>query len=115
MTLSYADIIITAVIVIVVMTAAWRLGQTNPVGTGKLARRLSAVELKVAEQGEKLTALDTAVKTMAESTALTARELAAMRIEMAGDRGLGERTWEAVDRIQHFFIEDAMRRRRDDR
>lgn len=112
MTLSYGDILITAVIVAVVLITAWRLGQTNPVGTGKLARRLSAVELKVAEQGEKLTALDTAVKTMAESTALTARELAAMRIEMAGDRGLGERTWEAVDRMQHFFMEEGFRSRR---
>lgn len=115
MTLAYSDIIITGVIVAIVLLASLRLGQVNPVGTGNLARRLSAVELKVAEQGEKLAALDDAVKTMAENAALSARELGAMRMEMAGDRGLTERTWAAVDRLQQFFIEDAFRSRRDER
>jgi len=115
MMLSYSDIIITVIIVAVVLFAAHRLGQVNPVGTGGLVRRLSAVEFKVAEQGEKLDSLDRAIVTLADSSATTAREIAAMRIEVAGDRGLTERTWSAVDRLQHFFIEDAFSKRRDER
>lgn len=111
MTFTYTDILITVAIVVVVLYAAHRLGQVNPVGTGKLARRLGAVELKVAEQGEKLDNLDRVMVTLATSTADTAREMGAMRIEMAGDRGLAERTWAATDRLQNYFIEDAFKRR----
>jgi hypothetical protein len=113
MTLSYSDIIITLVIVGVVLFAAHRLGQANPIGTGRLARRLSAVELKVAEQGEKLDGFDRALGSLAVSSAETARGVEAMRVELAGDRGLTERTWSAVDRLQAFFIEDAFKRRAD--
>jgi hypothetical protein len=91
--------------------AAHRLGQVNPVGTGKLARRLSAVELKVASLDGKLDRQDEALTTLAGSAAETARGVEAMRIELASDRGLTERTWSAVDRLQHFFIEDAFKRR----
>lgn len=111
MTLSYSDIIITAVIIAVVLYAAHRMGQVNPIGTGKLARRLSAVELKVAEQGEKLDGLERALGTLAVSSADMARGVEAIRIELAGDRGLTERTWAAVDRLQNYFIEDAFRRK----
>jgi uncharacterized coiled-coil protein SlyX len=113
MSLSYTDIVITIVIVAVVLFAAHRMGQVNPIGTGKLARRLSAVELKVAEQGEKLDSLDRALVTLASSAQDTARGVEAMRIELAADRGLTERTWGAVDRLQHYFIEDAFRGRAD--
>ena len=110
MTFSYLDILVTLLIVAVVLFATHRLGQDNPVGTGKLARRLSAVEGKVAEQGEKLDSLDRALATLAGSSADTARGVEAIRIELAGDRGLAERTWATVDRLQLFFIEDAFKR-----
>lgn len=113
MTLSYTDIIITLVIVGVVLFAAHRLGQTNPIGTGKLSTRLSAVEANVAELKTKTQDMDKALSTLAVSVADTARGVDAMRMEMAGDRGLNERTWAAVDRLQHFFLQDAFDRRRD--
>lgn len=113
MTLSYLDIVITAVILVVVLAASHRLGQVNPVSTGRLSKRLSAVELKVAEQGEKIDALDDAVKLLAESSAVTATEIGAMRIEVAADRGLAERSWASISRLEHFFMEDAFRARRE--
>lgn len=112
MSLSYSDIVITLVIVGSVLFAAWRLGQINPVGTGKLAKRLSAVELIVAEQGKKLDSQGEALTTLAVSSADTARNVAAMRVEIASDRGVTERTWSAVDRLQTFFIEDSFKARR---
>ena len=109
--MSYVDIIITVAICAVVLFAAHRQGQANPVGTGKLAKRLSAVELKVAEQGEKLDSLDRMMVNLDATAAATATSVAAMRVELAADRGLTERTWAAVDRLQHFFIEDAFKQR----
>lgn len=111
MSLSYSDIVITIVIVAVVLYAAHRMGQVNPIGTGKLARRLSAVEVQVVEQGQKLDSLDRALVTLASSAKDTSISVEAMRLELAADRGLTERTWSAVDRLQHFFIEDAFKRR----
>jgi uncharacterized coiled-coil protein SlyX len=111
MTLSYSDIIITLIIVGVVLFAAHRMGQANPVGTGRLSKRLSAVEVKVAEQGEKLDSLDRVMTTLATSAADTSRGVEALRVEMAADRGLTERTWFAVDRLQSFFIEDSFKRK----
>lgn len=115
MTFSYSDIVITVVIVAVVLFAAHRRGQINPVGTGNLAKRLSAVELKVAEQGEKIDKLDKAMQLLAESSAVTAKELGAMRVEMAADRGLEERTWASVTRLEHFFMEAGVNARREGR
>jgi hypothetical protein len=111
MTLSYIDIVITFVIVSAVLYAAHRLGQANPIGTGRLSRRLSAVELKVAALDEKLDRQEEALAVLATSSSDTARGVEAMRIELASDRGLTERTWAAVDRLQHYFIEDAFKRR----
>lgn len=113
MSLSYSDIVITIVIVVVVLYAAHRMGQVNPIGTGKLARRLSAVEAQQVVQGEKLDGLDRALGALATSTKDTARGVEAMRIELAADRGLTERTWSAVDRLQNYFIQDAFDRRKD--
>ena len=110
MTLSYIDIIITGVIVVAVLYAAHRLGQVNPIGTGKLARRLSAVELKVASLDERFDRQDEALTTLADSATTTAQSVAAMRIELASDRGLTERTWSAVDRLQNYFIEQSFKR-----
>lgn len=111
MTLSYTDILITVIIVAVVLFAAHRFGQNNPVGTGRLSKRLSAVEANVADLKTKTDGMDKALSTLAVSVADTARGVDAMRMEMAGDRGLNERTWSAVDRLQHFFLEDAFKRR----
>lgn len=113
MTLSYTDIIITLIIVGVVLFAAHRYGQSNPVGTGRLSKRLSAVEANMGELKEKTDGLEKTMNTLAASLVDTARNVDAMRVELAADRGLTERTWAAVDRLQHYFIEDAFKRGRD--
>lgn len=113
MTFSYTDILVTLAIVAIVLFAAHRMGQANPIGTGRLSKRLSAVELKVAEQGAKLDSMEGVMTTLASSAAETARLMDAMRIELAADRGLTERTWAAVDRLQNYFIEQSFKQRID--
>jgi hypothetical protein len=80
MTLSYTDILITVVIVAVVLFAAHRFGQNNPVGTGRLSKRLSAVEANVADLKTKTDGMDKALSTLAVSVADTARGVDAMRM-----------------------------------
>lgn len=111
MTLSYIDLLVTGIVVAVVLYAAHRLGQVNPVGTGRLANRLSAVERKVATLDTKIDGQADALEVLSNTAADTATSLSAMRVELASDRGLTERTWSAVDRLQHYFIEDAFKRR----
>ena len=89
----------------------WRVGQLNPVGTGRLAGRMNQLELRVAEQGQKMSEIERSVLLLAQSSADTNTALAAMRIELAADRGLTERTWSAVDRLQAYFIEDSFSRK----
>lgn len=115
MTLAFSDIVITLIVIAVVLFAAHRLGQVNPVGTGRLARRMSSIEVTVAAQGAKIDTLEQTVASLADNQGVTARELAAMRLEMAADRGIGERTWASVHRLESYFIEDAFEKRRERR
>ena len=108
--MTYAEMIITACVVVLVLFAMWRVGQLNPVGTGRLARRINALEGKVAQQGERLDGFEKSIVTIAGDVGSMGREVAAMRMELAADRGLGERTWSAVDRLQDYFIGEAFKR-----
>jgi uncharacterized coiled-coil protein SlyX len=108
---TYLDVIVTLLILAAVLWSAHRLGQANPVGTGRLARRMDQLELKVAEQGEKMAGVEQAVLLLSQTSSETATAIQALRLETASDRGTTERTWEAVDRLQHFFIEEAFKRR----
>ena len=109
--MSYDEIVITVVIIAIVLFTAWRGGQANPVGTGKIARRLTVLESTVAQQGTKVDALDKGLGEIAQLVKKNDENLGAIRIELAGDRGLTERTWAAVDRLQQFFIQDSFDRR----
>lgn len=108
--MTYAEITITIFILALVLFAMWRVGQLNPVGTGRLARRMNQLEMRVAEQGVRMDGVEASVEKLAEVTANTGISIGAMRIELAADRGLGERTWSAVDRLQNYFIEDSFKR-----
>ena len=109
MAFSVADIVITAVIMAAVLWSAHRIGQANPVGTGKLAKRMDALELKVVEQGERLGGVDASIIRLADSSKTTADSVAALRIEVASDRGVTERTWASVSRLEGFFIEQSFK------
>lgn len=110
--MTYAEIITTAFVVGLVLFAMWRVGQLNPVGTGKLARRMNTLEMKVAEQGVRMDGIEQSILKIAVDVGDAGREVAAMRMEMAGDRGASERTWKAVSRLEGFFIEDSFKGRR---
>lgn len=109
--MTVAEIIISAFVVALVLFAMWRVGQLNPVGTGNLSRRMDQLERRLGEQGVKVSEIERSVVLLADSSAETSRSLSAMRVELAADRGLTERTWSAVDRLQNFFIEDSFKRR----
>jgi uncharacterized coiled-coil protein SlyX len=119
---SYIDLFVTLAIVAAVAFSAWRVGQVNPVGTGRLARRLNTLELKVAEQGARMDAIEQSILTIAESVSGVGERLSqvdtrlgAISIDIAADRGVTERTWSAVSRLEGFFIQDSFEARREGR
>lgn len=109
--MSYLEILITLAIVATVLFVAHRSGQANPTGTGRLSRRLSALETIVAGQGDKIESLDNAIVQLVENGVKTTELLQVVRIELASDRVSTERTWNAVDRLQNYFIESSFKRR----
>ena len=84
---------IIAFILLGIGVAVWRGGQANPESTGKLARRLSRVELDLKE---KATAVDVAA---------LAKEVGELKSEMAGDRRVNQLTYDAVRRLEKYFIQ----------
>ncbi|MES2755595.1 MAG: hypothetical protein V4659_13145 [Pseudomonadota bacterium] len=111
--MTFTEILVTAFVIILVLVAMWRVGQLNPVGTGGLARRINQVELRVGEIDARLSGVEDSVVSLADSAAKTATEVAAMRLELAADRGVTERTWEAVNRLQLFFMDEGLKRMTD--
>lgn len=108
--MTYTDISVTIIVVAIVLYAAWRAGQTNPVGTGRLARRMNHLEVRVGELDSRMDGIERSVSALAEASAATSSAVQAMRVELAADRGVTERTWEAVDRIQRFFMDEGLKR-----
>lgn len=76
---------------------AWRAGQANPEGTGRLARRISSVEKEL--QGKATTEDVAAVKT----------DVAAIKAKIDTEHELNQRTFAAVSRIESYLIEKALK------
>lgn len=102
--------IVTAAVIALVLFASWRVGQLNPVSTGRLARRMNQLEARVLEVDGRMDGIEKSVLELADAGRDTRTAVDAMRIELAADRGVTERTWEAVDRLQRFFMDEGLRR-----
>ncbi|UNU43614.1 hypothetical protein EAO27_13450 [Sphingopyxis sp. YF1] len=76
---------------------AWRAGQQNPEGTGRIARRISRVEQEL--QGKATT----------EDVAALKAALARVDANIAAEHELNARTFLAVTRIESFLIEKALK------
>ena len=110
--MSYAEMIVSAGIVVLVLFAIWRVAQLNPFGTGRLARRINMVEHKVAELAGRMDGVERSILTIADDVNSISTQVSATRLELAADRGLTERTWQAVSRLEGFFIEDSFKKGR---
>lgn len=82
---------------------AWRAGQANPEGTGRIAKRIGGLDGRIkhveAQLGQAATKTD---------LAKLEGEIDALREQMAGDRALAERTFASVQRIETFLIEKGL-------
>ena len=112
---NWNEYLIAEVIGLGVLLAIWRGGQANPLSTGQISRRLGRLENAQVAQDEKINQLDEDLKqvkaTMATGDALEAlqdtidKKFEVIRAEAQGDRALAQRTWNAIDRIQNYFVE----------
>lgn len=76
---------------------AWRAGQANPEGTGRLARRIGNVEKEL--QG----------KATAADVAAVKGDVAALEAKIDAEHELNQRTFAAVSRIESYLIEKALK------
>ena len=118
------SIIISVLIVAAVLYVAVRHGRLNPENTGNLGRQLMELKGTVdglsstvggcATKGEldavsdKLLSLEEHAASSGEIIALEGK-INTLAEKVEGGRELQEKTWEAVDRMQRFFMEEGLR------
>jgi uncharacterized protein YoxC len=108
---SWIELAIMAFIFISLCVLVWRGGQANPESTGRVIKRVSKLESKMGGfEGElellkeRVTQLDEAVERMILKMA-TKEDLQHLRDLMENDAKMNEKTWNAVHRIENFFLE----------
>lgn len=97
--MSIFEIAIIAFILAGICFLLFRGGQANPEGTGRLARRIGKVEQALAEKAT-TESVDTATREVAALSAKVGR----LEAEMAGDRRVNQLTYEAVRRLEDYFL-----------
>lgn len=108
--MTWFEIVISAFIVALVLYAMWKVGQLNPVGTGRLAQRMSQVERQFTELQLRVGGVEVSLSDLTEGGKKTNILVEAIQIELAADRGVNKQTWETVDRLQKWFMEEALKR-----
>ncbi len=103
----YLQLAIAGLIVAAVLFSVWKHGRNNPESTGRIARRLTKLEETVSSQGQRISGVEESVDRLREETA-TRGDVEAVRVAVERDRDINERTWNAVSRIQDFFIDKAI-------
>ncbi len=119
---SYLELAIIAVILIGIALAVWRGGQANPESTGKLNRRLTAMDGELREVVNRVGTLDRRVGDIERHSAKSAdiarleKHLEALKEQVAGlrasDAGMVARIDHAcqqVDRLYDFIVERGMK------
>lgn len=123
-----ASIAITGLILGLAVLSAWRYGRLNPENTGRLGKeigKLSSDFKKLEERvggcattaalgllASEVRSLEAGAASSGEMLALEGKINAlAEKIDatVGGLRESSDRTWEAVDRMQRFFIEEGLR------
>ncbi|MDR6708154.1 archaellum component FlaC [Novosphingobium sp. 1748] len=96
----------------------WKGGAANPEGTGTLGRRVNGISNKVSALSTRIEHIESDIEEIKhdavtgrdveriEGLLATARaEMGALRVEIAGDRKMAERTQHSLDRIERLILE----------
>ncbi|KTE24446.1 MULTISPECIES: hypothetical protein [unclassified Sphingopyxis] len=97
-----SDVLQLAIILFIILgigVAVWRGGQANPEGTGRLGRRLGKVEQALSG---KATTED--VGEVQNEIASLNNKIARLEAEQAADRRVNQLTYEAVRRLEDYFL-----------
>ncbi len=118
MNYSWVEIFIMAIIVAGFAVVIWRGGQANPEGTGRLGRRLNKVESKMAEVEtemehvrDRLAQFEMTLEKVSAKM-VTKSDLDNIEKLMARDAQTSTKTWAAIQRLEGFFLEDAIKGRK---
>ena len=102
--MSYFELAIIAFILIGICFLLFRGGQENPESTGRLARRMGKVEQALVG---KATTDD--VNDLSAELAELSGKLSRLEAEQIADRRINQLTYEAVRRLEDFFLEKGTR------
>lgn len=96
-----------AIIIFIVLAIAfvvWKGGAANPMGTGRLSRKVGHLTGEVSNLGTRMKHVEQEVEELKEEAATT-KDIARLEEKIAGHHALLERTSKGVDRIERLFIE----------
>lgn len=99
----WLEIAIAAIIIIGLATAIFRSGTANPEPTGSVVKRMSALEVEQEKLKNRLQHLEASIDKLVTNMA-TKSDIAHLKELMQRDERLAQKTWDAVDRMEAFFL-----------
>ncbi|VWX62558.1 hypothetical protein [Sphingorhabdus sp. 109] len=114
---SWIELAIMLFIIAGFAVVIWRGGQANPESTGRLGSRLTKVETKMTEVETEMEHVRDRLNDF-EITLARVSDKMVTRVDldnieklMARDAETSRKTWKAVERLEGFFIENAIKQR----
>ena len=95
---------IIAFIVFAIAFVVWKGGAANPMGTGRLSRKVGHLSGDVSNLSIRVGHVETELDEL-KNTAATKADIATVRAEIAGLTALVNRSASGIERIERLFIE----------
>lgn len=106
MNLNWLELVII-LFIITGIGVAIRHARNNPSSTGQLSRRITKVETTVKGQSVRIDHLESAIEKLAANTA-TKDDVRRLEQLIERDSATSEKTWQAIKRIEDFFLAKGM-------
>ena len=107
MTNSWLEWAIIAFIVLTIGWCVWKGGAANPMGTGRISRKVGKLSGEVTTLSMRVRHAEQELAELKESAATT-KDIARLEERMAGHLALSERTNKSIERIERFLIEKGL-------
>lgn len=107
MTNSTLEWAIIAFIVLTIGWCVWKGGAANPMGTGRLSRKVGRLSGDVSTLSQRVGHVERELEEL-KAEAATTKDIERLEERMLGHKELSERTNKSVDRIERYLIEKGL-------
>jgi len=108
---SWLEVVIAGVIVLGILVAILRTGQANPQPTGRLMTRILKVEGDFEGIKHRVGEMEKTLEAMERQMA-TKEDIEHLEKLMERDAATSKKTWDAIQRLENFFLQDAINGRK---